>query len=203
MSELDRDILISRVADGAASDAEWERFRCMAEREPSLWRELAETQRCAAELTAAVGAAVAAADGVEAPTEALMAARFSERLGKIGRWGGWAAAAALALAWATGLPKSGTETASLTGGTLVRTPQDALDYYLDRGQKEGTVLGEAPEHVLIDATPCSDGQGYDVFFMRQIVERTRVRELSKLGVDDAGQVRPVRVYLAPRSRGTY
>src|SRR5690606_10456044 len=95
--------VISRLVDGEGSPEDWRAFRAMAEREPSLWRELAECQQDHAELCAAVKAAIAVADEVEVDVRSEMAGRFSERMRLVASWGGWAAAAAVVLAWATGM----------------------------------------------------------------------------------------------------
>jgi hypothetical protein len=111
MSEHDKDILISRLLDGGADEAvtgsTWDAFRAMAERDPTLWRELAEAQRQQADLAAAVEAAVTVADSVEAPVLDHITYRFSERMRLMGSWGGWAAAAAIVLVWATGFRVGG------------------------------------------------------------------------------------------------
>src|SRR5205814_9542886 len=55
------------IVDGEAGAGDWHAFRSMAEREPSLWRELAEYQRDQSELSAVVASAIRIADDVEAP----------------------------------------------------------------------------------------------------------------------------------------
>ena len=50
------ELLISRVVDGVAQEHDWAEFRRLADQDPSLWRELAETQHNHTELTALVQA---------------------------------------------------------------------------------------------------------------------------------------------------
>ncbi|MFM9995842.1 MAG: hypothetical protein ACKVU4_08580 [Phycisphaerales bacterium] len=205
MSELERDILIARVADGDASEQEWTTFRAWAERDALMWRELAELQRDAAALTSAVNRAVGAADFIEAPVGEHMSARLTERFRMIGLWGGWAAAAALVLVWATGwrLPSGGLGTgADRASLPLMPTgsPQDTLRQYLDQGRQSGTVVGQVPEFVMQDVRPAPDGQ-FEVIFIRQIMERAVVDDLYGLGADDAGRAVPLRLRrVAPGER---
>lgn len=203
MSELERDILIARVADGDASGQEWATFRAWAERDASMWRELAEMQREAAALASAVNRAVGAADFVEAPVGEHMSARLTERFRMIGRWGGWAAAAALVLVWATGwrLPFNGAASGAGQAALLpTGSPQDALRQYLDRGRQVGTVVGEVPEKVMLDTRPAADGQ-FEVIYIRQIMERAFVDDLFGVGADESGRAVPLRLrFVAPGER---
>lgn len=207
---VDKDLLISRVVDGEASVEDWSVFRAMAERDPELWRELAETQGQHAELSAALAEAIAIADGVDAPVREYMAGRFNDRLRLLGAVGGWAAAAAVALAWVAGVqtnfggrgggahPQDAESSrASLMPGGL--TYRDAYRTYLDKGQESGRVVGEMPGKVLLDAQPAPDGKGFVVLYVRQIVERAVVDDLYQVGTDERGQPVPVRV--TPASLG--
>ncbi len=46
MDPLDRDLLVSRVVDGVASSADWAALDDLARTESSIWRDLAQAQRC-------------------------------------------------------------------------------------------------------------------------------------------------------------
>ncbi len=203
MSEFERDILIARIADGGASEQDWTAFRAAAERDPAMWRELAELQRDAAALTAAVGRAIAVADTVEAPVADHAGYGFARRLRLAGYWGGWAAAAALVLMWSTGWrPSAGPgipQTSTLTRS--FGTPQEALDEYLTRGRQAGFVVGQAPDMVMLDARPATDGRGFEVFYIRQIMERTMVDDLYGMGVDDSGRPGSFRLRIVPAPAG--
>jgi hypothetical protein len=206
MTDNPKDILLSRVADGEATEADWTAFRRLAEADPALWRELAEMQRDAAELSAVVNRAIALADAVEAPAEAQIVVRFSDRLRLVGVWGGWAAAAALALAWATGelsagAPTRGGEQANLLGA--FSTPDAALQAYLDRGRQAGTVLDQIPAKVILDTRPIGGPDGrVEVIFVRQIVERAVVDNLYRFGQDELGRPAPVRLSIQPKRNPT-
>jgi hypothetical protein len=211
---FDSEILIARVVDGEATAEQWTLFCRMAEVDPSLWRELAEAQHQQSELSAQVNLAVAAADHVEAPVAQEMALRFNQRVRAavvVGGWSGWlAAAAALLIAWGMGVPGlGGSGLGGLGGGSGGLSPDgiavkaglgggigDALKTYLDRGRETGQVVGELPERVLIEARPLNpeeSGGKYEVFYLRQIMERVVVDEFFGVGSDDMGRPTPVRL----------
>ncbi len=96
---VDRDLLISRVVDDAASAQDWVQLRALAEYDPSVWRELFEAQHAQAELAQAVEQAIAIADGIDAPIEDMPAASFRFRVRKAASWAGWAIAASVAVVW--------------------------------------------------------------------------------------------------------
>jgi len=198
--KFDGDLLISRIVDGEAAETDWRAFRAMAEREPSLWRELAEYQHDQAELCAAVSSAIRIADGVEAPVHEEMHRRFADRSRLVSTWGGWAAAAAVALVWFTGGLNNRQSPSLSNQGGLVNLnnmpPQEVVDNYvkngklsptdlyrtyLDAGKEKGLVVGEVPDRVLITARPVKAGGGFDVIYIRQIMERAHVKELSRIG----------------------
>jgi hypothetical protein len=188
--------LMSRVVDGDASGPQWEEFQSLAEQNPTLWRELAEYQRDHAELGAAVGARVAVAAHVEAPVHEHITDRFSQRLRLVGTFGGWAAAAAVALVWGMGQLQGPREAGAPAGGGntagLASTPTDLLQRYLAEGRARGQVVQEMPEKVMIDARPAENG-GYDIYYMRQIIERANVPSLYTIGQDEHQRPVPVPV----------
>lgn len=110
---------------------------------------------------------------------------------------GWLAAAA-AIAFAVASGRGGV----VTGGTPNARPNDdgasvqpvayadageALASYLELGRDEGTVVRELPQRVLIDSRPAQEGEGYEVLYLRQILERQVVPELYRpVGVDEFG-----------------
>ncbi|NRA58520.1 MAG: hypothetical protein HRU13_10460 [Phycisphaerales bacterium] len=94
---VDRDLLISRVVDDAASAADWDQLRSLAEYDPSVWRELFEAQRAQAELAQAVEQAIAIADEIDAPLEHLPRHGMRLRFRQVASWGGWAVAASVAI----------------------------------------------------------------------------------------------------------
>ena len=62
-----------------------------------------------------------------------------------------------------------------------------------RGKEEGRVIGELPDRVLVNSTEAPDGKGYEVVFVRQIMEKTRVDDLYKVSSDEGGNPHPVKV----------
>jgi hypothetical protein len=187
--------VISRIVDGAATPQDWYAFRAMAERDATLWRELAEWQHDHAELTASVNAAIAVADGVDVDVQAEMTRRFSERVRTVATWGGWVAAAALTLAWATGVRNQQTPSAGSQAGLVnIGTANDAFNEYLTKGKEAGWVVGEVPRRVLIDARPTKSG-AYEVIYLRQVMERRTVKEIERLSTDEFGN--PVAIPAKP------
>lgn len=199
------EVLIARVVDGEATQAEWDRLCLEAQRQPALWRELAESQREQSALVAAVGRVLAAADEVEAPAHELGTIQFHRRARSFASWGGWAVAALVALTALGprfGLLSSSGPTAGVPGtlqpvndsDLLLRdpAPKDVLAAYYNRGMQRGTVLGEMPERVLVGTRPAVNGQGVEVVYIRQIMEREVVPGLYRLGTDEAGRPTPIR-----------
>lgn len=192
-----RDMLISRVIDGEAGEADWAALRAIADADPSVWTELASTQHQHEALSAIVDEVGAAADGVEIPDGELLlpGERFERRMAFVRAWGGWAAAAAILLVWFTGLPAAdsprtqpGQQAGLVPTGTANETsPDSILDRYLDVGRQEGRVLGEMPRRVVLDTKPVPGG--LEVTFLRQIVERELVTpdRLYRLGRDEFGK----------------
>lgn len=209
------DLLISRIADGEAGEHDWRDFSALAQAHPDAWKQLAQAQRQHGELSLAVGLALHAAERVELPSRSAGAALgggatsdVHSGVGRIRAWGGWAVAAVVALAWLSGhqlgvvTPQQiGTPGTAGTGGTngviganigLANwTSDDYASAYLSKGQKEGRVFGELAARP-IEIRPAANGQGYDVVFVRQIVERARVNDLMKFGVDEVGRPVPVK-----------
>lgn len=214
------DILVSRVVDKVASKADWEALEAMALSDPGVWRELAAAQRMDQQLSGEVWTETAAALWVSLPsaTADLAAGRAQQRSRLVAMWGGWAAAAAIALAFVgqrseRGAPAGGTE---LTGANLpgmdlaatdlvpIRSASDALRAYLDRGRLDGLVIGELPDKVLVQTRPIANGGGMEVVYLRQIVERARVDDLYRPTTDELGNVTGLPVRVTPASeRGWY
>jgi hypothetical protein len=195
----DKDILISRVVDDEATGEDWAALRELAERDPTIWRDLAQAQYTSIGLASAVEAAIEIADRVEPPVHEHMRAGLRFRAGAAAKWWGWLAAAAVTLAWAgAGMPaRTGVSGASLDGAVpTAGSAADAFRQYLDVGKRSGQVVQEVPQLVLVETKPAPDGAGYEVFYIRQVIERAVVQELYGLGQDEAG--RPARINLQPR-----
>lgn len=210
----DRDLLISRVVDGTARDADWKALDAIASGDQGVWRELATAQRQQSCLMRAVEESIAPASLVELPDEA-PALHFPSRQQAwwIRRWAGWVAAAVLGVAWVSS-GRLGVNPPTLNdplidppiaadlagpGSRLVKNAADALSAYFDKGAEEKRVLGEMPTKLLLRTNPAADGKGYEVYFVRQIVERVEVPDLRMLSTDEFGNVRPAEVDIRPAS----
>ncbi|MBY0313003.1 MAG: hypothetical protein K2W85_13105 [Phycisphaerales bacterium] len=215
MSQID--LLTSRIADGESTREDWAAFSELAGRNPQAWEQLAMLQRDKQSLSLAVGIALHSAENVDLPTRDAAASYFGRSsqpttIGwrKFGAMGGWAAAAMVALAWIgshNGLMPirtsgPGTSTAGLipAGYERVTSPDDAYRLYLDKGAKSGRIVGEVPKLWLVDSRPEETGNGYEVVYVRQIVERARVNDLVGFAQDENGRAMPVRMS-APRRPG--
>lgn len=195
-------VLLARVVDGEATREQWDELARLADADPRLWRTLAHYQRDAAALTAQVGTILAMADRVEAPVSQVARERATEqvrgRSRMVATWGGWAAAAAVVLGAVlapklgllpTTSPAVGPQTA---GVPALSTPSELFNAYLDSGKKQGIVVGEVPTRVLLDQKPLDTG-GYEVTYLRQIVEKIQVPQLYQVGRDELGNEVPVRL----------
>jgi len=196
MNHLHDDILISRAIDGDATAAEWDQLTARAETDPTIWRNLATTLREHGAFGRAINAGVAVADSIEMPAPAITpTARPTGTLPRVRRqaglrgWSGWAIAAVLSIAWVSGvLNLVQTNPATPGGGSaqpLTRhtgfgdniTASQLLQAYLDKGRQEDFVIAEVPQRVLIQTRPSGTGRGYELLYLRQILERTVVPDL--------------------------
>ena len=202
------DLLVGRIADGEASAGDWETFGGLAERSPGAWKLLAQTQRDHQALSLAVGVALHGADRVELPSrEAAQAFLRGDEHARtpaarrVFLYGGWAVAAMIALA-ALGvsggrftMPGNAGNQAGLIPANYfqVNSPDDALQLYRDQGKQSGRVLAEVP--VLLESRPSATGRGYEVVFVRQIVERAQMDNLLRFAQDERGNLVPVQVQM--------
>lgn len=204
------DLIVSHMLDGEATAAEWAEFETLAAAEPKLWRDLAQSQRDAGALRGALAAAGAVADRVALPTadrapEIHIYPHPQLRLNRFGAWTGWAAAAIITIIAAVQLrTHSNGHEANLMPTSLGRpspTSTDAFNNYLLLGKEDGTVLGEMPGRMLVETRPVPQGQGFEVIFIRQVMERRVVPNLYEVtGRDEAGQ--PTLAPVRPTGRGT-
>ena len=198
MTTTDLDTLISRVVDQEASDADWRALHTLAERDSSVWRELAQAQRDHADLTAEMDQALACVDRIDVPSHEHFSQSLTERVRVVVTWSGWAVAAALILAW-LGIIDLGfssgdtTQPNGHTAGVVPTFPRDnpeaALDYYMEEGRKQGFVLGEA-DHRVLDILVDDEGSGQAVIYLRQIIEIKKPDQLFMHPVDELGRPDP-------------
>jgi hypothetical protein len=80
-----------------------------------------------------------------------------------------------------------------TGFIPVSTADEAWNAYIAKGRESGAVVGEMPAKVLIESRPNPSGEGYELLYLRQVVERTIVPDLYQYtGQDESGRPTPVR-----------
>jgi hypothetical protein len=196
MTESNLDILITRVIDRRATAADWVELEALAAADASVWRELVAAQKHDAALSHAVGEAVASADRVSIPHSTQAGeAGVHRRLRLVATWGGWAAAAAVALMFATQRPPARNDplAGTQTAGPSLPLPE-MLSQYIDQGKKQGTVVGELPDKIVLDSIKTADG-GTEITFVRQIVEKARVDDLYRMTTDEAGNPQAVKIQL--------
>jgi len=207
MIEQHKDILTSRILDGNATSGDWDELTALADANPAIWRNLAMSLREHQAFARAVNADVAIADAIEMPDVRRVATTASRDTGRqpavlarVGGWSGWAVAAVFTIIWVTGvlnLVQNGT--AQPNGSSPVQTlalggasASELLAAYLDKGRQEQFVIAEVPQRVLIETRPNNTGHGYELIYLRQILERTVVPDLYQFNHDEAGQPTLVR-----------
>lgn len=200
VSQTPRDVLITRVIDARATPADWLSLRDLAQRDGAVWNELASAQRDAAALGFAMDDRLAVAERVDVPAVALRGAGVDESWARRIPRLGWGIAALLALALVSQMVSNrgsaGTQQAGLgPTGASFKTPDDAMDAYLKIGRDSGQVVGELPQRYVLETRPAADGKGYEVLYVRQVLERRRVDDMYKVGADETG--RPVLVPCSP------
>jgi len=204
----ERNVLISRIVDGAATSEDWATFRAVAAHDPSIWGELAQTQEIHESISSSVHDALSFVDRVELPGGVMDDQPLHARLEILSRWGGWAAAAAIMLVWFVGNPfttQSGNDSGNKAAfipdfgsNTALdqAQPDQAFGQYLSAGRQSGQVVGEMPDRVVIETRPMPDGT-IEVLYLRQIIERQIIDHAYREIHDESGNAIPVPVRFAP------
>ena len=197
MTNTNESILLSRAVGGDATREDWDELTARADERPQLWQRLGETLRDQTGAVRAVEAASRIADTVEIPAIAprgVVPPDDPPLRGVLHRWSGWAVAAAVGLAWImnlTGSPASPGQP-QLAELLPMAAASDLFQAYLDKGREDATVIGEVPEKIVVDSRTLPTGDGYELLYLRQILERTVVPDLYHYtGRDEMG--RPVLV----------
>lgn len=189
------DVLIGRVVDSEASSADWDELERLSKSDPALWERVGRAQRAHARLEREVEDAIAIAELIDLPSERGFAATpFHARLRQ---WGGWAAAAMIGLAWVGFARQAGPgQNAGISFNPspqpLELSPEELLSQYVSEGVRSGRVVSEMPA-MLVEARDLASGKGKEVWFVRPILERATVTDLSVLSVqkDEHGTPRYV------------
>lgn len=204
------DILIGRVVDGEATGADWSELERFATADESVWARLARAQRSQASLARAVDDEVVVAELVDLPT--LDTSRhhgWSEVSVRWRAYTGWAVAAGLAFAWAgaarfnnlPGWRDASPGQSSLMAGVGVGSlgPEELMQRYLAKGSEQGRVIAELPM-VMVESGPAQGGDGVEVVYVRQLLERVRVRNMYELGMTEHGEPAPVLISMPATGR---
>lgn len=193
-----RDVLIGRIIDGDATGQDWAEFRQLAGDDQSVFAEIAELQDLRRRTIELVEHAGDLADTVSLPLHMHARHTPASRLRAAGVWGGWAAAAMLAIAWSVGLRPGDplifgnhSESQANLGANVINTAGEAFQKYLDLGKESGSVIGEMPSGIVLDKHPLADGSGYEVLYIRPIIERVVVRDVYQQVVTESGQIQIV------------
>ena len=208
---IDPDILVTRVVDGRDTASDWRALESLASADPQVWRTLAQAQRDHRAMSREVRAQTAIAAHVSAPVHVLGRAgapavgereAMSRRTRDVSTWAGWAAAAAIALAFVgrvgvgpAALPADSSSEVTQAGiGLPVGDAAGALQMYLNEGRQNGRVIGEQPMRMLgFEQLP--DGAGYRVVYERPIIESAVVSLPYNLTPGDLTQ--PTKLQLEP------
>lgn len=203
---VDRDVLISRAVEGRAQAADWLALRDLAVADDTVWTDLSTSQGQAVALREALECELAGAGMTPLPRPGLqLVGADGERLGapvpltlqtRVQRALPWALAAALGLAFVSQFanragpsvhPGTGQQTAGPSLPATYATADDALKAYLDLGRQQGSVVAELPQRYVVESRPAPSGQGYEVLYLRQVLERAVVNDLYRTGEDDTGR----------------
>lgn len=193
------DILIGRVTDGEATPGDWRELETMAGADSGVWSRLANAQRAHADLARAVDDELTVAELVASPAHEAMRGGMTPVAMRWRAYTGWAAAAALSLAWA-GANGLGLRAPSLAGGNMAGIPlstDELFSQYVNKGKAQGVVLDELPM-VLVESRPATATGGVadpagriEVVFVRRTLERAVVNDLYRVGRDEHGEPTPV------------
>ena len=188
MTEELRDRLISRVVDRQESAADWERLAELESGDGEVWLELAQALRCEAELRGALSSELERAETVEvAPARR---APIS-----LAAWSGWLTAAACLLGWIFAARQdvapspTRVEDAQLVS---IQEPEASPAEPEVVSESSADVITELPV-LIVDTQPAESGDGYEVVYLRRVLETRRVDEVLELRPDDTGQMLPVPV----------
>jgi hypothetical protein len=205
------EMLMSRLVGGEAAQTDWIEFTTEAESDTTLWRRLALAQRDQEVLAGAVNTMVAVADAVSVPAVAdvddedepvYVPARRSRWKFPMLAGTGWAAAAVITFIAVIAMRGTEPNPQPRRIAESDLTPEQAVQQYLEVGQRSGQVVGEIPTRVLVDARPLPDG-GYVLLYQRRFLETQEVPDLDRYqfaGHEENGQPTFIR-HQSPQNSG--
>jgi anti-sigma factor RsiW len=175
------DVLMTRIIDGEASLGERQTFEASAQRDPGLWRELAQRLVDARDLEQQFDAAVAPALSVELPRRAAEWRRTPAWNVVAGL--GWAAALLIAVAWIALPGERGTGTMAqpvvVTGSQL--TPEQHLRRYIETSP----YVIEEWKPMVLEVKTLPDGR-VQVYFVRRIEEFRELGPGAEVSIEGLG-----------------
>jgi len=184
-----RDHLISRVVDRCESAADWDALAELESERGEVWRELAQALRCEAELRSVMATELERADRVALPKTSTPPQRFA-----LPTWSGWVAAAACLALWFAST-RSEPEQPPVAPA-LAAVERDDAEFVAENAPEEteddAAVITELPM-VVVETKPAANGDGYEVVYLRRVLESRTVDQVLELAPDESGGLRPVPV----------
>lgn len=176
---------LDRILERHALPSDYEAFAARARRDPACWDDLLAGLRDDDALRLALDEELEPALHVPLPAPRASA-------GGLRAWGGWLAAAAMALLWATAeltppAPVSPGWTPPVAEGPRATDARSGVPV-------PDPVLAELPSR-LLGTRPAADGAGYEVLYLQPVLRRARVANVLGVGSDELG--RPATVPVDP------
>lgn len=197
------ELWISRAIDRRAGSEDWRGLHRIAASDPDVWRRVCATLEAETSLTEGLAAllpqdlctaaAGAPSPSAGAPHAAVASARPGLRmLGLL--------AATLLVAFVVGrwsVVSAGPAPLQPAASPLVAagSPDELMQAYLREGATAGRVLDQLPLRTL-STRRASDGNGFEVVFVRSLIECARVQQLMTLAPDEHGSPQPLQIDLA-------
>ena len=192
------ELWISRAVDGRAGVEDWRGLHRVAATDPDVWRRLCATLEAETELRVELAAVVPQDVPTPAPAAQTPAQQAPLRPGPDVRLYGLLAAL-LALTFVVGRWTAIAPAIAPAGGDAMpaagQTPDQLMQAYLREGATAGRVIDQLPLQTL-STRRAPDGDGFDVVFVRSLVERARVKQLMTLAPDEHGSPQPLQIDLA-------
>ncbi len=221
MNDTAEDVLIARIVDQLDAPDDWRALDRLAQADGAVWGRVLTTLRAECHVRHQGAELLAASANVDLPLAGEPAARLRGRARRrttFRRGGaGLAAAAAVLVAFLLGRGLGGDSSAEplreplasaspapqlvAAGGESAadaeaRVVEESLagawGTYLDAARREGVFVREMTP-VVLETRPNPDGEGYEVTFLRGVVQRDLVDSVYEVGVDEQGRPLPVPV----------
>lgn len=173
----DRELLIGRIVDRAATPTDWARFEGLSADDVRAKDELLDALRDESLLCTAVASATAVADRVDVDVAPLGRRRHWIH------WSGWLAAAVLVILWMATDPRM-KHTEQVATGDAAKQEEPIV------AKSAAVFLRELP-NVMVETRPIPGSEKTEVLYVRRTLERTVVSGAYQMATDESGQ--PVQV----------